>query len=145
MVSISEIRPAQQVSERTRLREKGRTREERDSLELMRELQYLAKKHGRFSEDLFHLYRRVADQQRKLRDKQAEVLRVLKLDSFAPWSVDEIMEDSNLDRKSAAAALDRLVERNLIVACDREGNRLSKRAPAEMYRLVGHQPIRLAA
>lgn len=118
-------RPALQVSERTRRRDRNERESERVKLlELARELSWLAQEHPRFAPQLNRLMVRVRLQARSGKVKQEIILDALRPSAL---NAEEICEETLLDRSSIDLELQTLEQQRLVEAVDSQGRSLIQR------------------
>ena len=114
------------LSPSTRYRDRFRSREQLTLLDLTRDLSFLARQHERFAPDLNRLVMRIKYQARSPRWKRREILRAIQPRAGA-LSLEEIADQTVLDRASVAHELAYLVRRGRLEIVDRDGRRPSER------------------
>jgi DNA-binding transcriptional ArsR family regulator len=117
------------VSNRTRQRDKSRSGEQIVLLELARDLSFLAQQYERFAPDLNRLVMRIKYQVRTPTWKRRIIERALRPrgEPIGPLSIEEICEETMLDRTSVVNELPRLLRAGVIEVVDRCGRRPDQR------------------
>jgi hypothetical protein len=123
------------MSESTQRRDKHRGAEQLKLLELTRTLSLLARQHERFAPDINRLVMRVKYQGRSPIWKRRLIVRAFgQAPALDPLSLEEICEQTVLDRTSVARELAALVKRGVIEVVDRHGQRSEERHQGGKFR-----------
>jgi DNA-binding transcriptional ArsR family regulator len=117
-------RPALHISERTRRRDRNEREAEHVALlELARELAWLAGEHPRFATQLNKLMVSVRLQARPSHVKRQRILDALRPSAL---SVEELREETLLDKMSVEHELTALEGQGIVETCDSQGNPASE-------------------